>query len=519
MKLVRQVLLTAILPLAAVLLAGVWLLISSVDKQEEQIQQEDELLQQIVRARVVTLLSRVDAASKILALNREAVLAVQDHNVNTLYELGRQYEPLQLSRIIYLDLQGRVLSRSDDRYRFGDDLSEQDEISQLLVDGVQAGDRVAGLFQQEDGFYYLIARPVLQYQEIPIGIVVSQVKVTPERLKQLVLGTGADIEIQIGGQRFSSFDETEGTRPETVRRVVPMGFGGRSAGLVVEEAQILLWPDRGIHSVDSLARQLLILFAVLLILLPILLMWILRRYLRPYAELVDELQQLSVGSVDLGVIRKTLGHDFRDAPEEVSRVAQAISGMAQTLERQMDELEHLAVTDQLTGLKNRRFLTASMQHAMARIYRHGGELSVLLIDLDQFKRINDRLGHSKGDEHLCSVAEAFRDNCRSSDIIARWGGEEFMLLCPDLDLKGASDLAEKLRKLVDGLRSDEVKAIDPLGSVGTLSIGAAQWLPGETAEQLLQRVDRALYRAKEGGRNRVEICAQARIAADLGGDH
>ncbi|SEG86232.1 sensor domain-containing diguanylate cyclase [Marinobacterium lutimaris] len=513
MKLVRQVLLTAILPLAAVLLAGVWLLSSSVDKQEKQIQQEDELLQQVVRARVISLLGSVDAASKILALNREAVLAVRDHNVNILYELGRQYEPLQLSRITYLDLQGRVLSRSDDRYRFGDDLSKRDEISQLLADGVQAGDRVAGLFQQEDGLYYLIARPVLQYQEIPIGIVVSQVKVTPERLKQLVLGTGADIEIQIGGQRFSSIDEPEGAAKETVRRVVPMAFGGRSAGLVVEEAQLLLWPDRGIHSVDSLARQLLVLFVVLLVLLPVLLMWILRRYLRPYAELVEELQQLSVGSVDLGVIRNKLGRDFCDAPEQVGRVAQAISGMAQTLERQMDELEHLAVTDQLTGLKNRRFLTASMQHAMARIYRHGGQMSVLLIDLDEFKRINDRLGHDKGDEHLRSVAGIFRDNCRSSDIIARWGGEEFMLLCPDLELEGAGELAEKLRRLVEAQRSNEVKLIGSEGYVGTLSVGVTQWQPGETTEQLLQRVDRALYRAKQQGRNRVEVCQQVGASA------
>lgn len=506
MKLVRQVLVTAIVPLVGVLLAGIWLLNSSVGNQQEQIQHEDELLQQVVQSRVDALLRHIDAASTILAHSAEAAHAVETRDLNTLHALGRQYEPLQMSRIIYLDLEGRVLSRSDDRYRFGDDLSHFEPIRRLLHGGVQADERITGLFRYEGALYYLIARPVLLYREIPIGLAVSFVQVTSERLQELVLGTSADIEIQIDGERFASMTGERSEAAQQIRRLIPMSFVGHNDGLRVQDARIVLHPDRGMHGLDSLARQFLVLFAALLILLPLLLVMILRRYLRPYAALVDGLQSLSTGSADLAAIRQALRRDFLTGPDEVNRVAGAVADMTQILERQMDELEYLADTDQLTGLKNRRFMTGAIEREMIRVERHGGSLSVLLVDLDEFKRINDALGHAAGDTHLRSVATAFNDNCRRSDVIARWGGEEFLLLCPAIDLQGARELAEKLRDLVDVVRAPELRRIGQGNGVGTLSVGVAQWRQGETVEHLVNRADKALYRAKLQGRNRVEVC-------------
>ncbi|WP_051299052.1 GGDEF domain-containing protein [Marinobacterium litorale] len=502
MKLVRQVMLTAVVPLVGVLLIGLWLLNGAVDRQREQVQHEDELLEQVVQGRLDTLLHHIEAASRILAQSSEAARAVESNDVQTLYALGQQYEPLQIDRIIYLDLEGRVLSRSDDRYRFGDQLGS-DAVRLLLEGGVQAGERVAGLFRESDGLYHQIARPVLLYREIPIGLVVTFVKVTPQRLQELVLGTGADLELKVDSERFTSLLAENADSPG-IRREIPMTVAGSGDGLPIQGARILLHQDRGMHSVDSLAGQFLLLFAGLLVVLPLLLMMILRRYLRPYTGLVDRLQLLSLGDSNLRELRTTLRSDFQRAPEEVRRVAGAVADMTQILELQMGELETLAVTDQLTGLKNRRFAESVLQTEMARIQRHGGQLSVLLVDLDEFKLINDRLGHAEGDAHLRRVASEFEKTCGHRDVIARWGGEEFLVLSTELVLEDALALAEKLRRLVDENRQPELKTIAAGGCVGTLSIGVAQWCPEESVEQLLNRTDRALYQAKARGRNRVE---------------
>jgi diguanylate cyclase (GGDEF)-like protein len=158
--------------------------------------------------------------------------------------------------------------------------------------------------------------------------------------------------------------------------------------------------------------------------------------------------------------------------------------------------ERLAVTDRLTGLSNRRGAEAVLKREMLRARRYGLSLSVVLFDVDHFKRINDTHGHSVGDHVLRQVARGIAGQVRETDLAARWGGEEFIVLLANTGLESAHICAERIRRTVSMMST-------PTGEPVTISGGAVQMQSGETITDLLGRADELLYRAKREGRNRV----------------
>ncbi len=166
------------------------------------------------------------------------------------------------------------------------------------------------------------------------------------------------------------------------------------------------------------------------------------------------------------------------------------------LERANKRIEELMLSDALTGLANRRAAYQRFELEAARAQRHGHPLSLAVCDIDHFKKVNDTYGHQAGDEVLVAVATTLGSQVRKTDLAARWGGEEFVLLLPETTLENALVLAERVRCAVDTM-------VPPAGVPHvTLSLGLAQWRTGESVEMLTSRADRSLYRAKEGGRNR-----------------
>lgn len=173
------------------------------------------------------------------------------------------------------------------------------------------------------------------------------------------------------------------------------------------------------------------------------------------------------------------------------------------LGRQADRLAQLSITDALTGLHNARALEERLRHELARSTRYRQPLSLLLIDLDGLKVINDRLGHDAGDRALRHIAVVIQSQLRFSDLGARWGGDEFALLAPNTGAMAAAALAERVRSLV---------ANDPAGRFVppvTISIGIATFDPdqdiGVDRVTLMRTADSALYEAKRMGRNRIAI--------------
>lgn len=173
------------------------------------------------------------------------------------------------------------------------------------------------------------------------------------------------------------------------------------------------------------------------------------------------------------------------------------------------ELKKLVNIDGLTGLANRRYLNKYLRVEIARSMRSKKELSVIMCDVDFFKKYNDKYGHLKGDDCLKSVAKALATSCkRTTDLVARYGGEEFAVILPDTDSESAYKLAEAMRQSVEGL--DEEHAISDLGKV-TISLGVFSSHPKnkDATEQLLNKADEALYEAKQRGRNKVVLSRDA----------
>jgi diguanylate cyclase (GGDEF)-like protein len=177
------------------------------------------------------------------------------------------------------------------------------------------------------------------------------------------------------------------------------------------------------------------------------------------------------------------------------------AGTAVEAARLHERTEQLSQTDALTQLFNRRRLDADLESECYRANRYGRPLSFIMLDVDHFKRFNDRFGHQRGDEALEMVAKVIADTARESDTAYRFGGEELVVLCRETDLEGATELAERLRAAIERRMKPE--------SV-TASFGVAAVHPEGTApEQLVQAADRAMYEAKEAGRNRVRAAMGA----------
>lgn len=165
-----------------------------------------------------------------------------------------------------------------------------------------------------------------------------------------------------------------------------------------------------------------------------------------------------------------------------------------------DEIYRLTTVDGLTQVNNRRFFDESIERELSRCRRYGRTLSLVLIDVDHFKKINDTFGHLAGDAVLKEVASAIRKRIRKEDLLARYGGEEFAVLTPEVDLKGALSMAEKVRKVIEKHEfSFDGEVIPVTISCGVATLGKK----GDTAPALVQRADEKLYEAKEGGRNQV----------------
>ncbi|XXF09841.1 GGDEF domain-containing protein [Pseudomonas sp. D2-3] len=172
-----------------------------------------------------------------------------------------------------------------------------------------------------------------------------------------------------------------------------------------------------------------------------------------------------------------------------------------TIHSAQQRLRDLAITDPLTGLSNRRFILEAAHNEAARTVSDTDSLSFVLADLDHFKSINDIHGHEAGDRVLVAVSEVFRSCVRGNDLVARWGGEEFLLMLTDTPARDARNIAERIRQNIESLDI-------PLGdtSLGvTLTMGLSVHCRGETVGESISRADQALYRGKQAGRNRVEI--------------
>lgn len=211
-------------------------------------------------------------------------------------------------------------------------------------------------------------------------------------------------------------------------------------------------------------------------------------------------ERIGFGGVWLGTLAYASDGALALEDEELVRlVANELGGPLQ-MALLVESTRRLASTDMLTGMMNRRAFCSTMERELARAQRHGTPLSMILLDVDRFKSVNDVYGHAAGDAVLAHVGKILSKTGRRSDIVGRWGGEEFVIALPHCDGNGARVAAERLRG-----RLESTPVVLPNGQplAVTASFGVATFEPGEPLDAIVARADRAMYSAKNAGRNRV----------------
>ncbi|MHA2938063.1 sensor domain-containing diguanylate cyclase [Vibrio sp. RC27] len=206
---------------------------------------------------------------------------------------------------------------------------------------------------------------------------------------------------------------------------------------------------------------------------------------------------------EIGLLSRAFSQSLRKIRQHTSQLESLVSERTKeieaknlTLATQNKKLEELASKDPLTQLYNRRAFYVFLEKEIARVNRHGGNVCLVMIDLDHFKLINDNHGHDVGDEVLCSIADCISMNSRKENVICRWGGEEFVVLIPEANLEAGMMYLEGLLKKVNTLKVREKYKV-------TFSAGISEFILREQPEQWIKRIDEALYQAKEAGRNRI----------------
>ncbi len=234
------------------------------------------------------------------------------------------------------------------------------------------------------------------------------------------------------------------------------------------------------------------------------------------SETSDSVDKLVIHSKELSDFTSVedMQHILAKVVKETERVSQNGNNLKilldntnseiEQLRQELEKTKHEATTDPLTGLRNRRAFEKMMLDNMELVDKNDSHLCLVMVDIDYFKKINDKYGHVFGDKVLKSVASLLTANIKGKDAISRFGGEEFAIMLPDTRLEFAEIVAENLRRAIESARIKKKNTGDILEKI-TVSLGITRYQSGETTEEFIDRADRALYQSKDNGRNRVTI--------------
>jgi len=216
----------------------------------------------------------------------------------------------------------------------------------------------------------------------------------------------------------------------------------------------------------------------------------------PKALSLPSPSQMAEANAQLATVNERLEERVAERTAELEANQRELMERNRDLKKRDDEISRLLVTDPLTGVANRRRLEEVLDTEIQRCARHDRESCVAYVDIDDFKTINDRHGHQAGDRVLQEVARAMANHLRANDTIARYGGDEFVLVLPETSSKQVTQLIDRIRGLIGEL------AVPGISLKPHVSAGIAACQPGETADSILKRADDALYRAKSAGKDR-----------------
>lgn len=355
-----------------------------------------------------------------------------------------------------------------------------------------------GLFKIGNIMYMACGEPIKAVDGVYLGVVVVFQPVTPQ-----FLATIADdrqiVQLRLGNDIVQNRPAVPDSSPFERVAVQIDGIGADDG------FYLAFLPNELLISLVELQKKFVVGVPILAILSSLILVYVIHVLLKPYSRTLVYMRKYSGYEITLkemrdGIFATNSGNnpDLMKFKIVLLRMIDTIMAHLESIGSHALRLEEMTKKDALTGLLNRSGIDAELQASFEMCKESELPLSILIVDIDRFKSVNDTLGHLGGDTVLCRVANALSDPMRKCDAVGRWGGEEFLIVCRGLEADLAQALAGNLRTAVHSIELSADAHV-------TISIGVAQLLPNETLESLLGRADAALYRAKTAGRDCVVV--------------
>jgi diguanylate cyclase (GGDEF)-like protein len=470
--------------LTALQIGGLQQLIKQIRKTREQYEISEI---QTIASRIELMLRMMENAAINLSRPVEIRNALERGDNNTLYDWSSSFTQ-SFDTILFSDQDGIVIARAPDEFRFGDSIAHLP-----FFTGTPGDECYLGVTELDGVNSITVSRLIKKYNDVVLGNVTISIAITPARLATLVRDPGEILLVYTNSERVSSNDSIR-LRKDAYRE---LPYTEKFAP-VLSHFRITFTDFSTYMRLLELQRSMTISSLLALFITSLVLFLLLRRELRPYSYITYALIHYAEQKSDLASTREQLETIPKNTNRDAGRIAAALLRMLEAVQSNLSHIETIAQKDALTGLANRRSLDSLLTAEIEKSARYFSPLSVILLDIDHFKEVNDNFGHQSGDTVLKRLAALLEANSRSSDLIGRWGGEEFMIISPGSSSEKARIYAEKLRDLLENQNySIKIQA--------TGSFGIAGYQSGDSVSSLIERADRALYRAKTGGRNRVEI--------------
>ncbi|WP_051906467.1 MULTISPECIES: diguanylate cyclase [unclassified Sulfurospirillum] len=487
MKLYNKILFLTIMQLAAILLFGIYQIQSLYLTQKTAFDQKNLIQSEMIQKRFEEKLESLQRTAQILINSQEVVAGIISNDTDMLYNWSKLFLSSSTDKIHFIDLDGTIISRGELEFRFADDVSKRFYVQQALKN-----DTFLGIDLVDDKECLVYAKRVKQYGQKPIGIISVALIIDDALLASLAQGTTMNIAYHSEHQTLST------TKTQKLINASSLHVMLQAGSIKEASFNIGLTSEEELNALKEARTNFFVGIGFVLIILVLALHFTLLKHLREYKALSQVLIDFYEDRLDIKEVMSTIKQTTKErTTPEVKKIAEALFNMSQKVADTQNALELLSSTDQLTALSNRRKLEECLEQKLKESTR-GSSFSIIMIDIDRFKTINDTYGHEIGDHVLVHTARLMRESIRTSDMLGRWGGEEFLLILPQTSLEGALVIAEQMRSKIYQFTFEHYP------QRVTMSFGVATHHAGDTPNSILRRADNALYRAKNSGRNRIE---------------
>lgn len=486
MNLYIKIFATFLVPITLGLLFTIFSLNSVLKNQENLILQNEDTQERQIENRFQIVLENMQRDINILTKNSDIVEAIEIQNNFVLSNWGKAFLGNQYSTVIFINANNTVISRASDQYKFGDTLKK--ELSKELI----SKELYRGIFTLDNKEILLYSKKIKDYANKTVGSVILGITIDKEFLQKITNSEKFALKyIKLRGNPIYSINIEEVKEEKNFKThiknidklnqfIIQKGF------------------NEDIKDLEKFKINILTFTIITCIVIIFLLYFILTNFLRPYKKIYTLLVDFADNKIDFKYIKNISKNiALQRNPKEIHHMARALYKVSKKTLRNEEKLKKISFTDQLTKVLNRRKLDEVLLKESYSSNRYKKELSIVIIDIDHFKKINDTYGHQTGDKILKQFSRIINKNLRETDYFGRWGGEEFLIICPSSNLEGAVSLTNKVRDIIKTESYPNKIAL-------TASFGVGELLEDESLNSLISRTDEALYKAKNNGRDKIE---------------